>query len=82
MTVAEAGPEKPPDAAALMREFPRWGVFEASGRWFAYRLRPLTAEQRACGAHLEVTAPTAVLLRDELLTESDSDERAHDVYVV
>lgn len=82
MTVPEAGSVKAPDAAALSREFPGWGVFEASGRWFAYRLLPLTAEQRACGAHLEVTAHTAVLLRGQLLTETDCDEQADHVYVV
>lgn len=82
MTVTEAGSAKPLDAAALKCEFPGWDVFEAPGRWFAYRLRPLTAEERACGVRPEVTAPTAVLLRDELLAEADCDEQARNVYVV
>lgn len=79
MTVAETETRstKPLDAAAPKREFPGWGVFEASERWFAYRLLPLTADQRACGARPEVTARTALLLRDELRTEADYDERAH-----
>lgn len=79
MTVTEtaARSTEPLDATALKREFPGWGVFEAPERWFAYRLLPITAEQRACGAHPEVTARTALLLRNELLTEADYDERAH-----
>lgn len=71
---AKPGVADSPDAASLKREFPEWGVFEASGHWFAYRLLPLTAEQRACGARPEVTAPTAASLRDELLTEAGSSD--------
>lgn len=78
----DAAAAAPPDIAELELEFPAWVVVpppRGTAPWRATRSRPVTAEQHVRGARESVTAPSLVLLRDELLVETEVDQGARRV---